>query len=182
MPVFYDLFTNSKVRTKAVTEKLKETDASVLFLVTVDQFKKKPSKKKAVAIYDVFLGPNKVWPPIGHLDEDKADHQGILGNLKGSIDLCSELHTKARSMNPFERVATSRDRVVAPGLFDAVITASNLIGTSGQGVVAGFVPSLDMGKEDDKPGFTDWQVLATKGKKLLKEAGFDVADLGMRNV
>jgi hypothetical protein len=173
-----DLFTDSALRTRLVTESLQVGDANVLFACAVVHFTKKPNMKKAEAIYNVFLGPYKLWNPIGTLNENTKEHLGLLVNLRGLIYRYGRQDAKARSMNVFQRVATSRDRVVPPGLFDDVVEASDII------------ESLLRWKNE--LGYTmylsgkgrrrNWQELATRGKGILSEAGFDVADLGMRNV
>jgi hypothetical protein len=150
--------------------------ANVLFLVAVNRFKKKVSKKKAIAIFDLFLGAEKLWTSIGELD-NKRESMVAMHSLKRVIEECRELRAEAQRMSAFRRLLTSGSRaIVVPGLFDPVITASNVLHDNG--AVKGFLKQ----RSGTRPGLGDWQKRATEAKETLSEAGFDVAELGMSKV
>ncbi|WP_455172012.1 hypothetical protein [Azospirillum largimobile] len=77
----------------------------VLFPWMVDEFRGKPTKTKAICIFDMFLADGK------HKDEN-------FSRLSGRMDTIRQDSELAKSMSWFKRVATSSSRKVDANIFD----------------------------------------------------------------
>jgi hypothetical protein len=52
---------DGKLRNTLVKNSLMTKSAGLLFVLAVDQFKEKPNKKKAIAIFDIFIKDGGLW-------------------------------------------------------------------------------------------------------------------------
>ncbi len=89
-----------------------------LFLVLAYDYQQKPSKKKAIALWETFIKPNC---PI-ELNVD-SDGQKIRTGLQAVIDEMKALKAEADQMGFFDRWTSSKSRKAGKNTFDDLMTA-----------------------------------------------------------
>src|SRR3954469_4433805 len=121
-----ELQADSGLKELKVRESLKTKDYSLLFTLAVVEYKGAPSKKKAIAIWDLFLGPDKKCIEIGELDS-AGKHRNLFFAVAQHIQWYQEERAKAGAMNFIQRAWTAKERKIAsPDLFDPLNEAGQI--------------------------------------------------------
>ena len=84
-----------------------------LFLGLAHDYRTKPSKKKAIALWEIFIQPNC---PLELNVDDKGQKQRVA--LKDVIEEMKKLKEEADKMGFFERWQSSKSRKAGPNVFD----------------------------------------------------------------
>lgn len=169
----------------------------LLFSYAVQLFKAKPTKKKAIFIWNKFLktsfeNEKKAGqggfvgfdePEIDWTDLSIELPAGSLKETKFWIDAAVRVSQDAAQMNRLVRFLTSNDRAVPPHIFDDPFVAMR--DKSGDNPLNEMVNTLDGLSGHRSKGiadnFKEHNFLPTI-KKQVKDAGFDLGDIGLNSV
>ena len=98
--------------------------AILLFAYCVEAFKRKPTKRKSIYIWNTFLRIQ--FDPTIAADDPFTDltiecDQELLNNAKDWIDTAIRMRQSAEQMNRLVRFFSTSDREVPPTMFDTII-------------------------------------------------------------
>jgi hypothetical protein len=179
-----NLRTDRTLRSNLVKTSLKKAKPSLLFILAVEQFRDRPNKKRAVAIYDVFIRKSGYWDEgLGEFNPKDRERVAVLNHMGARMDWFQELRDEAEGMNPLKRWWTSGNRAVAyQNEFDMFVERAKLNNPSGMSGQLGEL--INPGRANafkvfEQPG---WLETAQRAKKTLKDAGFDVDRLGLIDI
>jgi hypothetical protein len=174
-----EILSKPEVRDKLVLDSLKSNAAGLLLVFAVREYKQKPSKTKAVAIFDTFIVNGGAWgEELGELNMQKKSHQSLVYGMQLRMDWFRELRQEASSMNFVKRAWTSSSRAVAmPSEFDAFLSEVKMEGKTGDQLTGLITPRS--GNAIELPG---WKEKARQAKQALTEAGFDVHRMGLTQI
>lgn len=173
---------DSAVREKLIEDSLKNNSAGLLLVLAVRQYKRNPTKSKALAIFDTFIANGGgVWgEDLGELDMKKREHQALVSGMSLRMDWFRELRQEASSMNFIQRFRTSNNRAVAmPSEFDLFLSEIKMEGKTGDQLTGLLIERTGASKSGEIPG---WRDRARTAKKSLKDGGFDVYRLGLHQI
>ena len=174
-----EILDDAELRDKLMLASLKSNAAGLLLVFAVRQYKQKPSKTKALAIFDTFIANGGVWgEELGELDMQKREHQALVYGMGLRMDRFRELRQEAGSMNIIKRAWTSSSRAVAmPSEFDLFLSEIKMEGKTGDQLTGLTTP-----RSGTVPGMPGWQDKARRAKQALSDAGFDVHRMGLTQI
>jgi hypothetical protein len=173
-----EIRTSSVEREKWVKTTVMKYSGDVVFLLAVDQYDQKPSKKQAIAIYEIFCSGEATAPgeckyPVGDIDADAS----YMGTIKGIIDVYKRDRGIAKAQNALVRYFTTSDRAQAVAAIFASVVRNVSLGKKGDGHNSPLEGHfMDVRPAGDDPHA---RAAALKMKALLKGAGFNTSGLGL---